>query len=99
MPLLRHLQQIEDQTGETPEELILPDFPHELQSVWTKFLDIHRGRRYGISGANPISYADIYMWSRVTGGSVEPWEVQVIMRLDRSWIKEMKSEGESSGSG
>lgn len=86
-PLREHLEIVAQVTGEVPEELALPDFPEELRLVWYKFEAIGRGRSYGINGADPISYSDMYYWCRLTGWALEEWEIELIKRLDMMWLK------------
>jgi hypothetical protein len=74
-------------TGEVPEELALPDFPDELRLVWYKFEEIAKGRSFGMGGPNPISYADMYYWLKLTGWTLEEWEIGIIKRLDYVWLK------------
>lgn len=74
-------------TGEVPEELALPDFPEELRLVWFKFEEIKRGRSFGMAGPSPISYADMYYWSKLTGWSLKEWEIKIIKRLDNIWLR------------
>jgi hypothetical protein len=70
-----------------PEELNVPPFPDILAGVWSKFLSLHRGRTYGINGANPLSYVDIASWTGVTGISVSVWELNVVMELDSAFFR------------
>lgn len=37
-------------------------------------------------GPLPISYQDIRAWSDVTGRWLAPWELDVVLRLDRTWL-------------
>ena len=46
---------------------------------------MHAGRRYGF-GAEPIGFADIDAWSRLTGARPRPAEIRVLMAIDREWL-------------
>jgi hypothetical protein len=81
---------MEKQGLEGPEELVLPDFPEVFGVVWEKFLDISSSRSVGFQGPLPISYSDMYYWSKITGWKLAPWEIKVIKRLDAVWHKVMK---------
>jgi len=94
--ILEHLHSVVDQTGEVPEELELPPFPKAIDQVWYKFLEVHRGRTYGMSGVNPISFQDLQAWSSVTGAHLSGWEIEVIMKLDRLWLESIKDDSEDS---
>ena len=82
-----HLEQVERQTGKTPEPLIGPDFPQELSYIWSVFLHLSNARSVGFSGPNPLSYQEIKAWMEVTDNNLEPWEVEAIKRLDNVYMK------------
>ena len=48
-------------------------------------------------GPLPISFAEIEAWSRL-GGTLEPWEIDLIRELDRVWMadaaRQIKQHGE-----
>lgn len=81
------------------EELIVPPFPEPIRPLWNKFLSLHEGRTYGINGVNPISYVDMDAWMRVTGNSLDSWEVDAIMKIDKAWIKAYTNEDEEKTDG
>ena len=95
----QHLESVHEQTGDAPEELELPPFPEVLRNVWSKFLDVHRGRTCGTMGVNPLSFQDLLAWMSVSGEALSGWEVDVVLRLDRLWMKSIHDESEESSGG
>lgn len=87
-----HLEQVQKATGKTPDALILPEFPHIATHVWDAFMSIHKGRSYGMSGPNPLSWGDIKDWSELNGIRLTPWENEVVKDLDLIWVNSV-SEG------
>lgn len=87
VPLRAHLEHLERVTGEEDPELRIPPFPEPIRRLWNKFLSLHEGRTYGINGVNPISYADIDAWMRVTNSCLDQWEVEAIFKIDKAWLR------------
>jgi hypothetical protein len=50
------------------------------------FDELHRTRSNSGFGQNPISYAEIDAWSRLTNIELTPLEVSAIMRLDSAYL-------------
>jgi len=74
-------------TGRTPPELVAPEFPDIVSHVWEAFLDLHKGRSYGMSGGNPLTWTDIQAWCNLTGIVLSSWEVNTIKALDMAWVR------------
>jgi hypothetical protein len=53
--------------------------------VWRAFLEIGSARGGGF-GPEPITWAGIEAWSRVTGTRLEPWEARLIRSLDDGYL-------------
>lgn len=87
VPLLDHLEQVYEATGEFPDEAELPETSSYELYIWGKYLSLHHGRAYGINGPCPISYQDILAWTSIMRESLEPWEVEVIMMIDRKFLE------------
>lgn len=89
-----HLLQIGEQMSkqglEGPEELILPEFPEAFSVVWSKFIELSSSRSQGFDGPMPISYADMYYWSKMTGWKLSKMEVAVVRKLDALWLKAVR---------
>lgn len=56
-----------------------PDFPEEVGHVWSAFLSLNLSRG---SGDNSITYSSIKDWMMVTGNQLNPWEVDLVVKLD-----------------
>lgn len=82
-----HLAQVEESTGETPEELELPEVTTYELHLWNKYVSLQRGRGCGINGAEPLSYTEMEAWTRLTGQNLEYWEVELMQRIDAEFIK------------
>ena len=81
------LRQIEKSTGVIHPDLILPDLSDVAQTVWNKYVSLHRHRRYGINGPERITYVDVEAWSRGSGWSLNLWETETIFRIDDEAVK------------
>lgn len=71
----------------TPIALEPPDFPDDLEHIWSMFLELNECRTNGFSGPNPISYQDIKAWMDLTDTPVTPFEVEGIKRLDKVYVR------------
>lgn len=84
------LEQVERQTGCTPEELKGPDFPELLRNVWSAFLALSNSRNPAFSGVSPITFEQIRAFIEVTGTPLSPREVNAIKRLDTVFCRAMQ---------
>ena len=82
-----HLEQVESATGITPDELVLPDFPQLIGSVWIKFNELSSTRSYGMSGPLPITYSEIKAWAEVTGEELTIFEADVVKKIDALYVR------------
>ena len=87
------LEQIATQLGYTPKDLIGPVMPDIARHLWDYFLELHRGRTYGASGPNPLSYEGIQAWCNLSGVALYSYEVDVIKELDSMWVRIMNEGG------
>lgn len=62
-------------------ELEGPPLPAALSHVWGWFIELSRARTVGMA-ANPITWADMDAWSRLTQARPTPFEVSLIQDLD-----------------
>jgi hypothetical protein len=74
-----------EQTGVMPEELKVPPLPEELAYLWHLFWRLNRKRQNGM-GVNPLASAEILAWQARQGVQFEPWEHEVIDRLDTLFV-------------
>ena len=87
-----HLEQVAKVKGETPQELIGPEFPDVSVHVWDAFMRLHSGRTYGMSGPNPLTWECIQAWCNLTGIVLSSWELETIKALDMSWVRVMNED-------
>ena len=58
------------------------------------FFELDAGRGGNGFGLNPISFADIEAWSRLTGARPLPWEVRAIKAMDAALLGELAKRGD-----
>lgn len=63
-----------------------PTIPPEAVYLWNHFTLLHAARTGGGMGPNPITYADLDAYSRLTGAGLEAWEVGAIRALDDAYL-------------
>ena len=61
-------------------------FPDAASHLWFTFLQLHKGRTYGMNGPNPISYDLIVNWAKLSGITLEYWEIEIMQSLDNIWM-------------
>jgi hypothetical protein len=81
-----HLEQVWQQTGVMPPELVGHELPDAIQHVWNWFLKLNGRRGIGFNAPNPITYQDILAWSHLMQIEPTPFEVDCIVDLDAAWI-------------
>lgn len=65
----------------------LPEIPFYLEHVWTWFWQIHRGRTYGMSGPNPITWENILAWKKLLDIQIRPIEIEIINEIDNTYLE------------
>lgn len=97
------LEQVEKTTGKRPAELDGPDCPELLEPLWYLFIQLSRGRTSNGFGANPLAWADIDAWGRLTATDPTPWEIDLLVTLDNVWMtqqaKSMQAKPKAAASG
>ncbi|MFC4729088.1 phage tail assembly chaperone [Coralloluteibacterium thermophilus] len=66
-----------------------PEIPPPAAHVWGWFWALSNRRR---SGPEPLTYAEVGEWQRLTGTPVRPEEVEMIMRMDDAYLDETRKE-------
>ena len=74
-------------------DLAGPPFPQDCPYVWTWFAELSCARAHGPHGQQPIPYAEIEAWARLTGRQPQPWEVEWLRELDAVWLAAPKKHG------
>ncbi|MCQ9121568.1 hypothetical protein MUU45_001117 [Rodentibacter pneumotropicus] len=81
-----HLQAIQEATGKQLSELNHPLPDEMVRYLLDYFYEIALSRQYGMA-CNPILYAEIESWCRLTQRHLAQWELEVIKRLDMLWLQ------------
>ncbi|OED34507.1 hypothetical protein AB832_07360 [Flavobacteriaceae bacterium (ex Bugula neritina AB1)] len=77
--LREELQSVYKQTGVMPEKLVnAPEMPEQLQYIVNWFCQIGSG-----ASAYPFTYHDIKNFTDLMHIDMQPWEVEVIIKLSR----------------
>lgn len=56
------------------------------EHVWEWFLELIARRSAGEFGGNPISFAEIDAFGRLTGARMRPWEINAICQMDDAYL-------------
>lgn len=62
--------------------------PEIARYLWDWFQELSAARRYGENGPDPIGFADIEAWRRLTGAKPDTWDVATIRMMDQVYISE-----------
>lgn len=65
---------------------MLPALPYSLEHVWYWFLELDSARGNNGYSNNPISYNEILSWAWLTGRKPSALEVDVLRRLDITYL-------------
>lgn len=84
----QHLESVARQTGKLPAELDTPPIPAWAEHIVGWWAELNAARGGNGMGPNPISWADIAAWSRLTATEPSPFEVRTILALDQAWLAE-----------
>lgn len=80
--LREHLLAVERVTGIKPKELDeLVSLPEEFIFLWNDFVNLSSTRSGGFS-ISPISYLEIYAYSKLYGIKYDPWQLDIIRKFD-----------------
>ena len=64
-----------------------PEIPFYLEHVWNWFWQIHKGRTYGMSGPNAITWENILAWRMLLDIQIRPIEVEILNEIDSAYLK------------
>lgn len=76
-----------EQTQIKPIELDNPPPSIVVGYLLDYFFELSQARQMGMA-VNPLSYADIDAWCRLTHTRLSQWELNVIKQLDLIWLTE-----------
>ena len=76
------------QTGERPKQLDdLKELPECCLDIWRIFIDLHNSRQSSGFGVSPISFTEIYSYSKLYKYIFEEWEIRLLNRFDNEVLK------------
>ncbi|SKA26297.1 phage tail assembly chaperone [Consotaella salsifontis] len=64
-----------------------PRVPEAGRLLWRWFGELHDARGYGMTGPNPISFAEIEAWARLRRLPLQPHHVEILRAMDAAWIE------------
>lgn len=70
-------------------ELLGPPCPDALVYLWEWFVELTCARTGNGFGANPMTWTEIYLWSRIHGRWLQPFEREAIRALDHKFLQVM----------
>ena len=87
-PLEKHYEQAAYSKKVSVDEIIpfKKRIPSALIYLWNVFLELHSTRTSNGFGINRISYLEMKAWESLTGISLDPWELEVIVSLDNLFL-------------
>lgn len=80
--LRSHLEEKRRRGLPCPELDSVPECPEELAHLYGFAIELIGRSGVGMSGFAPLSYSLIRDWSHLTGWTLEPCEVDAVIRLD-----------------
>jgi len=87
--VLEHLLAAQEQTGQTPQMLLdAPPLPAGCEELWQVFNELHACRGNFGFGPVRITYADIDSFQRVSGVTLQPWELSAIRKADAAYLRQ-----------
>ena len=73
--LREHLRQVHKSTGKLPERLERSNRKPKMMYLWLAYLELLQVR--------PLTYLELSKWSEMTGRSLTPVEIGLLMEIDR----------------
>jgi hypothetical protein len=64
----------------------LPTLPETLVYIWNYWQELSYTRRNYGWGVTPLSYSEIFAWSRLRGILLDAWELDTLMKLDSVYL-------------
>ncbi len=61
--------------------------PGDLVYLWLWFCELDAARGGNGFGLNPLGFTEISAWAQLTRNSPQPWEIEVLRRIDAVRIR------------
>jgi hypothetical protein len=75
------------------------ELPAPAAHVWQWFQELAAGRGSNGWGPNPLTWADLGAWQRLTGVHPSPHELGWLLHLDQAWLKAIAAASSEKGKG
>lgn len=72
-----------------------PEIPDEGEHVWLWFWSLNHRRQHGMNGPQPLTYAEIASWSRMTGEILLREELAILTDMDDAYLSALAEEREA----
>jgi hypothetical protein len=69
---------------------------HLAEPIWNTFWTLHSTRQIGQTGFQPLTYLEIEAFMRLMDIDLEPYEVQIIKRMDIVFLNTLNTTKEST---
>lgn len=70
-----------------PGPACLPDIPPDGDVLWQWFWELSSARASSGYGPQPVGWADMAAWARLTGIDLAPWQALALRRMDETYLK------------
>ncbi|MBB4123282.1 phage tail assembly chaperone [Martelella radicis] len=67
----------------------VPVLPAGSELLWQWFCELSATRTWNANGPNPISFAEIIAYCRVTGWPISRVHVDILQAMDAAWLKQV----------
>ncbi len=61
--------------------------PAGSELLWRWFTELNLGRTFGVAGPNPLQYAEIEAYARISRWPIEAHHVSIIMAMDSTYLE------------
>jgi hypothetical protein len=75
------------------------ELPAQAEHVWAWYGELAAARGSNGWGPNPVTWADLGAWQRLTGAQPDPVELSWLLRLDQAWLKAFAAASREKGKG
>jgi hypothetical protein len=73
-------------------KLTPPELPESVAYLWDWVMELHGRSGAHMAGLNPLSYATLEAWMRLSGYTLDPLEVQALIMLDAALLDRSEPE-------
>lgn len=74
-----------------------PEIPFYIEHIWVWFWQLHKGRTYGMSGPNPLTWENILAWRNLLDIEIRPIEIDILNEMDSAYLKYISDNRKKKG--